>query len=133
MSNQIKAADLGGWMASMRAAVFDAITAGDMVDITKGIVAKAKKGDIRAAEFLFRYVVGSPAINVRQQHTVSHEPAAPPPRVLDVVAMPSGPESASALRPTRRTDPSPDEIAAETNRIKAAHLQAMREGKEATR
>lgn len=80
------------WMAAMRAAVFDAVTATDMVEITQSIVTKAKGGDLRAADFLFRYIVGSPAAKGQIDVTVQH---GQPETVIDLGRRPDQPGPAA--------------------------------------
>jgi len=91
------------WMDAMRLAVFDAVNAHDIAEITSSIVQQAKDGDLRAAEFLFRYVIGSPAIKVHQQHTVERER-----EVIDVTER-------------NMRDPSPNTIAEAAKKIRIAH------------
>ena len=109
-----RVADLGGWMNAMRQAVFESIDAGDIAEITTGIVERAKKGDIRAAEFLFRYVVGSPAVKVQQNVHVTRDADGP------------GPIDVTERRPE---DPGQLQIALAARRIKAENLAATRNGK----
>jgi hypothetical protein len=97
--NSISVHEIGGWMAEMRAAVFDGIRPGDIAAITAGIVAKARGGDLKAAEFLFRYVIGAPA--------------RPEPQVIDVTTRQPG-------------DPSEDQIRGAAEQIKATRLARLR-------
>lgn len=76
MSNEIKRNDsIQNWQASMREALFNGVTPSDMSEIIKTVTAKAKQGDLKAADFLFRWILGTPApvINVHQTHNVVKE------------------------------------------------------------
>lgn len=57
--------DIVSWQDSMRAALYDGMSAGDVVDIVNSIKNKAKQGNIPAAEFLFKWVIGNPTIQVQ--------------------------------------------------------------------
>lgn len=61
-SNELSKPTIAAWQLELRAALFDAVRPGDIRDIMAAIVTKAKKGDLKAADFLFRYAVGSPTI-----------------------------------------------------------------------
>ena len=88
----------------MRAALFDGISQADMAQIIKSITAKAKQGDLKAADFLFRWILGSPqtVVNVHQTHEVKQEP-----RVIEVQP-----------REEWGTDPPPDKIAEQATKLR---------------
>lgn len=52
------------WQESMRAALYNGVTEADMAEIVKGLVASAKKGDLKAADMLFKWTMGQPAPQV---------------------------------------------------------------------
>src|SRR5690348_6445701 len=81
----------------MRAALFDGISQADMSQIIKSVTAKAKSGDLKAADFLFRWILGSPqtVVNVHQTHEVKQEA-----KTIEIKP-----------RDEWGNDPSPDEIA----------------------
>lgn len=48
-------------VAALRRALFDALTPDDVADVVAGLLRKARRGDVRAAELIFRYSIGEPA------------------------------------------------------------------------
>ncbi len=56
----VPANDTVDWMEALRQSLFNAITEADMTAITKALVEKAKAGDLKATDLLFRYMVGKP-------------------------------------------------------------------------
>jgi hypothetical protein len=104
MPGEISKASIGAWQTGLRTAVFDAVRPSDIAGIFKAQVEKAKKGDLRAAEFVMRYCVGSPTVRVEQRHEVEHSDRSE--RVIEV----SGPGP---------SDPAPDQIRAAAERIRA--------------
>lgn len=51
---------LAGRVAKLRAALIEAVTPGDVKAIARGLVAKARKGEIDAARLLLAYTLGKP-------------------------------------------------------------------------
>jgi hypothetical protein len=84
------------WQQAMRTALYDGVSEGDIGEIVRQVVKKAKAGDLKAAEFLFRWTMGRQELKV--QNAV-------------FLADPSGP---------RESDPSPEEIAQKTLQIREA-------------
>lgn len=67
MSNEIKrSSEVSSWQAAMRAALFDGVTEGDMAEIVKGLVQRAKKGDLKATDMLFKWTMGQPQVTVNR-------------------------------------------------------------------
>src|SRR5262249_2272658 len=63
-------------MASLRQAMLDAVTDEDMAEVTRAVLAKAKKGDLEAARLLYQYGQGKPppapdpdALDAHEMHT----------------------------------------------------------------
>ena len=67
------------WMLGLRAALFDAVTEGDVTEIAKGLVAKAKAGDMAATKLLLTYMCGG-GMQVKQ--TIIIENADDLPKVM---------------------------------------------------
>jgi hypothetical protein len=53
-------ADIATWQAKMRAAVLDTVTEGEVREILKAIMERAKGGDMQAARMILAYAVGKP-------------------------------------------------------------------------
>lgn len=96
MSESNRSGEVRIWQESMRAALFNGVTEGDMAEIVRGLVASAKKGDMKATDMLFKWTMGQPA----------------PPVVQQVVVM-NGDGGTAPIETTARLvgDPSPEEIA----------------------
>ena len=62
------------WALELRNAVYDAMRPADMKEVVEKIVANAKAGDLKAAQFLFDYVLGGKSQTVNQRHIVSGRP-----------------------------------------------------------
>jgi hypothetical protein len=86
--------EAASWQESLRTALYDGVGENDVAEIVRNITAKAKKGDLKAAEFLFRWTIGQQPKVVQQVYLNQHQPAD---RVVEL-----GPRDA---------DPSPEEIA----------------------
>ncbi len=69
--------EVGGWMAELRAACFDALKASDMTDIMKRVVEKARRGDVQSVKLILDYFAGGKAMGVTQTVVVRQQPAAP--------------------------------------------------------
>lgn len=56
------------FQASLRQAIFDGVSASDVSEVVKSIMAKAKAGDVKAQTMMFEYILGTKnkptAINV---------------------------------------------------------------------
>lgn len=100
-------AEVGCWQEAMRTALYDGVKESDIGEIVRGVVAKAKKGDLKAAEFLFRWTIGQQP-KVIQQVVVQQQPDA----VIDLGPGPS--------------DPSPEEIAQRTLQIRQSKDSTLR-------
>jgi hypothetical protein len=71
MRNSLKLADakaatppvqiIGKYAAQLREALYDACSEGELVDVMKSQVAKAKAGDTKAAKFVIDYLTGGAA------------------------------------------------------------------------
>ena len=64
-------------MSRFRSLLMDAVTPADLKAIVKAQVAKAKKGDARAAQLILSYTAGAPlppaiALSIEQAATVQH-------------------------------------------------------------
>jgi streptomycin 6-kinase len=116
MPGEIKRSnEVGSWQASMRAALFDGVTEGDVTEIVQSVVKKAKAGDIKAADFLFRWTIG-------QQATVAID-------ARQIVVNQALPERAIDVLGRQPNDPTPDEIASKTLKMRHDHLEATRDRK----
>lgn len=95
--------EVRSWQESMRAALYNGVTEGDMADIVKGLVASAKKGDLKATDMLFKWTMGQPQAIVQQ-----------------VVVMNGDDGRGSPIEATARLveDPSPSEIAERSLKIR---------------
>jgi hypothetical protein len=62
--------DVRDWMATLRQALFDSVTEADVADIAKGLVDRAKNGDLQATRLLFSYVIGSPTTRINVKNAV---------------------------------------------------------------
>lgn len=111
MRNGIQISGFQSWMESMREAACDAVGPGDVQEIAQAMLKKAKNGDVRAAEFLFKLFMSQQVTRVHQHHTVEQVERR---EVLDL-----GP---------RPNDPSPSQIAEACGRIKQEHIEAMSNG-----
>lgn len=108
MSGEIKRnSGMQDWQATMRAAMFDGINQADMAQIIKSVTSKAKQGDLKAADFLFRWILGtpSPVVHVQQTHNVYREDQP----VIDVRPKPF---------PEHGDDPPPEEIERQKREIR---------------
>jgi len=70
--------DVGAWMATLRESLFDAVTAGDVADIGKKLVEKAKAGDLKATDMLFKYILGDGAMKIKNAVVMQQAPSPPP-------------------------------------------------------
>lgn len=60
-------ATVGEMQASLRQAIFDAVSENDITEIVKKQVAKAKSGDERAANFVMKFAAGAGApVTIKQ-------------------------------------------------------------------
>ncbi len=82
------------WQQAMRTALYDGVSEADIGEIIRQVVKKAKAGDLKAADFLFRWTMGQPTVKV-QNAVFMADPTVP-----------------------RESDPSPDEIAMKTLQIR---------------
>lgn len=80
---------VAGWQAELRQAAFNSVNAGDVAEIVKAIVAKAKHGDPQSCKMVFEYLLGgkggaaTPAIAVNNVQMNYGGPAAG-----DIAALP---------------------------------------------
>ena len=63
------------WADALRQSVYDGISEADMKDVVAAIVKQAKAGDLKAAQFLFDYLLGGKPQVVDQRHLVMHAEA----------------------------------------------------------
>jgi hypothetical protein len=96
MSGNNRGNEVRSWQESMRAALYDGVTEGDMAEIVKGLVSSAKKGDLKATDMLFKWTMGQPQTTVQQVVVMNNDDGRGSP--IDAVAR-------------RVDDPSPAEIA----------------------
>lgn len=82
------------WQQAMRTAMYDGVTESDIGEIVRSVVARARKGDLKAAEFLFRWTIGRPEVKVQNAVFLADPTAARP------------------------GDPTPEEIAQKTLQIR---------------
>ena len=95
MQGEIKrSSEVTCWQAAMRTAMYDGVTEADIAEIVRSVVSRAKKGDLKACEFLFRWTMGQPTVKV--QNAV-------------ILGDMTGPAA---------NDPTPEEIAAKTLQIR---------------
>lgn len=96
------------WQESMRNALYDGVSAADVAAIVKSLVERAKKGDLKATELLFKWTMGQPQVKVVVQ---------PADQVIDVG--PARPADQVADANPRRGEPTPEEIAEHSLRIRS--------------
>jgi len=95
MSGEIRRSnEVTCWQAAMRTAMYDGVTESDIAEIVRSVATRAKKGDLKACEFLFRWTMGQPTVKV--QNAV-------------IMGDMSGP---------RENDPTPEEIAIRTLQVR---------------
>ncbi len=58
-------AETVSWQESIRNAMYDGVSESDIAEIIRNIVSKAKGGDLKAAEFLFKWTMGQPSVHVK--------------------------------------------------------------------
>jgi hypothetical protein len=105
------------WQAAMRLALFNGVTQADMTEIIQNVVKKAKAGDIKAADFLFRWTIGQQAaVEVELHQTIVNPP--PTQQMVDITDR-------------RPSDPSPEEIKSKSLKMRQEQLEAMRDRKKA--
>ena len=66
-------AEVGQWMATLRAACFNAVKPSDMTEIMETVVRKAKKGNLTATKLLLDYLAGGRGGGPKQIVTVQQE------------------------------------------------------------
>lgn len=72
--------DFDAWRAAMQAAVFDGITCNDIAEIMRAQVAKAKKGEIRSADFVLKWALNGPR---REIDPIERLPRHPSPEQIE--------------------------------------------------
>lgn len=103
MGSEIKrSSEVSCWQASMRAALYNGVTENDMADIVRGLVERAKKGDLKAADMLFKWTMGQPQVTVKQTVVMRDGDSIEP---IDVIERLPG-------------EPTPEEIAERRLRIR---------------
>lgn len=101
MRNELQLNGFQSWMEAMRSSVQKAIDATDVREIIEAQVARAKKGDPRAADFVMKLFLHQP--QRLSQHVHLEQPI-------------NG----------HREDPTPAEISRSAEAIKQLHLDVMR-------
>lgn len=70
------------WQDTMRAALYGGISESDIVEIVNSIKQKAKAGHLPAAEFLFKWVIGNPTVQVQNAQILVSERQSPSPHEI---------------------------------------------------
>lgn len=88
------AASAADWQDTMRQALMQSVKAEDIKEIAENLVTRAKAGDKKAIDLLFRYVLGGTGVHVKKAVIVTN---APPPR--------GGPDEGDLILPSPEGPP----------------------------